>query len=208
MTVLIIGVLTTFYTMLGGVKAVIWTDAIQVATAFLGFTIVAVSAIHVCRSGGDAKISDHQVGARNQQIPALPCAWKQNLRNPDALVPYYVAAILPHGLIGLVMASNLRRFHVYGQRQPELTGDFLRGSTATGARSVQASPTSTTLLRATGAGTIAGAALGFTMVVFVSIYSSISVFLYCAVGCAATVAAGWICSVRFERRPESNPAQR
>jgi Na+/proline symporter len=104
-TVLIIGVLTTFYTMLGGVKAVIWTDAIQVATAFLGFTIVAVSAIHVCRSGGDAKISDHQVGARNQQIPALPCAWKQNLRNPDALVPYYVAAILPHGLIGLVMAS-------------------------------------------------------------------------------------------------------
>src|ERR1700735_4635821 len=62
-----------YYAMLGCCKAVIWTYAIQVATAFLGFTIVAVSAIHVCRSGGDAKISDHQVGARNQQIPALPC---------------------------------------------------------------------------------------------------------------------------------------
>ena len=61
--------------------------------------------------------------------------------------------------------------------------------------------------RATGSGTIAGAALGFAMVVCVSVYSSISVFLYCAVGCAGTVAAGWICSVIFERRRESNPVQ-
>jgi len=45
-TVLIMGLLTAFYTMMGGVKAVIWTDAIQVVTILLGFSVVAVTAIN------------------------------------------------------------------------------------------------------------------------------------------------------------------
>jgi Na+/proline symporter len=45
-TVLCVGLLTTFYTMLGGIKAVIWTDTIQVCTVLAGFTAIALTAIH------------------------------------------------------------------------------------------------------------------------------------------------------------------
>jgi len=45
-TVLCVGLLTTFYTMLGGIKAAIWTDTIQVCTVLAGFTAIALTAIH------------------------------------------------------------------------------------------------------------------------------------------------------------------
>ena len=45
-TALCVGLLTTFYTMLGGIKAVIWTDTIQVYTVLAGFTAIALTAIH------------------------------------------------------------------------------------------------------------------------------------------------------------------
>jgi SSS family transporter len=44
-SILMMGLLTAFYTSLGGIKSVIWTDAIQVGMVCLGFTVVAISAL-------------------------------------------------------------------------------------------------------------------------------------------------------------------
>jgi SSS family transporter len=333
-TVLIIGLLTTFYTMLGGIKAVIWTDAIQVATVFLGFTIVAVSAVHRLPGGLGEVVaigmsnhkfalfdwSTHFERVDNSWAMALGgtilfvqsmCAdqavlqkylttkseretsksllsygvaiilistllsllgvvlfafstahpaWKAGLKNSDALVPYYVATILPHGLVGLVMASIFagsmstvsaslnslatssvvdiyRRVVRTGLADVHYTfasrcatcfwgmaatvGALFAsrlGPLVTAFAKVQSELGGVLLglfllaffKRATGPGAIAGAVLGFAVVVYVSVTTGISVFLYCAVGCASTVAAGWICSslIRYGRRPESNLAPR
>src|SRR5262249_10176692 len=54
-SILAMGVLTTFYTTMGGIKAVIWTDAIQVGTVLLGFTVVTATALgHI--PGGIAQV--------------------------------------------------------------------------------------------------------------------------------------------------------
>jgi len=44
-TILCTGVLTTFYTTLGGMKAVIWTDVMQLVVLFAGQLIIALSAV-------------------------------------------------------------------------------------------------------------------------------------------------------------------
>ncbi|SIO41032.1 solute carrier family 5 (sodium-coupled monocarboxylate transporter), member 8/12 [Singulisphaera sp. GP187] len=44
-TILCTGVLTTFYTTLGGMKAVIWTDVMQLVVLFLGQVIIALTAV-------------------------------------------------------------------------------------------------------------------------------------------------------------------
>jgi len=44
-SILAMGLLTAVYTSLGGIKAVIWTDTIQVGTIVLGFTVLATSAL-------------------------------------------------------------------------------------------------------------------------------------------------------------------
>lgn len=46
LSILMVGLLTAFYTTMGGIKGVIWTDTIQVITVFVGFTAVALSALH------------------------------------------------------------------------------------------------------------------------------------------------------------------
>jgi len=43
--VLLMGVFTTFYTTLGGMRAVIWTDVIQFCTVSLGITLIFVTAV-------------------------------------------------------------------------------------------------------------------------------------------------------------------
>ena len=65
LSILAIGVLTALYTTLGGIKAVIWTDTIQVGMVFLGFGILAVSALsHV--PGGMKEV--WAVGQANQKF--------------------------------------------------------------------------------------------------------------------------------------------
>jgi len=44
-SILAMGVLTAFYTALGGIRAVIWTDTLQVGMVFLGFGLLASSAL-------------------------------------------------------------------------------------------------------------------------------------------------------------------
>jgi SSS family transporter len=46
LSILVMGMLTAFYTTMGGIKGVIWTDAIQVMTVLVGFTTVAVSVLN------------------------------------------------------------------------------------------------------------------------------------------------------------------
>lgn len=50
-SILTMGLLTAFYTTMGGIKAVIWTDAIQVGAVFVGFATVAVTALHQIPGG-------------------------------------------------------------------------------------------------------------------------------------------------------------
>jgi Na+/proline symporter len=45
-SILTMGLLTALYTTMGGIKAVIWTDCIQVGTVVLGLSTVALSALH------------------------------------------------------------------------------------------------------------------------------------------------------------------
>jgi solute:Na+ symporter, SSS family len=42
-SILVMGVLTAFYTTMGGIRAVIWTDTIQVITVLVGFTVITAS---------------------------------------------------------------------------------------------------------------------------------------------------------------------
>jgi len=44
-SIMAMGILTAFYTTMGGIKGVIWTDAIQVVTVLVGFTTVALSVL-------------------------------------------------------------------------------------------------------------------------------------------------------------------
>lgn len=55
--VLLMGVFTTFYTTLGGMKAVIWTDVIQFCTVTIGITLIFVTAI--CRVDGGLSAAYH-----------------------------------------------------------------------------------------------------------------------------------------------------
>jgi SSS family solute:Na+ symporter len=45
-SILVMGLLTAFYTTMGGIRAVIWTDAIQVFTVLIGFATVTLSVLN------------------------------------------------------------------------------------------------------------------------------------------------------------------
>lgn len=177
--ILIMGILTAFYTALGGVRAVIWTDSIQVGTVWLGFSILLLTALHHIPGGitemlrmghaaGKFRIFDFsftfsridnswailigstlmavQVMSTDQAVlqkyfttkskketikslafygaTVIPLVFllsflgavlfvfyslrpdlKATLHNPDAVVAHYAASVLPHGLVGLIVAS-------------------------------------------------------------------------------------------------------
>jgi SSS family transporter len=178
-SILAVGALTAFYTTMGGIKGVIWTDTVQVAFVLVGFTIVALSVLHhipggvgeVLKTGAtmgkfqlvnfsfnlnkvdnswaillggttlcvqsmstDQAILQKYFTTKSSKetikslvfygatiIPFITllsllgvCLFvyyskspelRASLHNPDAVVPHYVARILPHGLAGLVIAS-------------------------------------------------------------------------------------------------------
>lgn len=64
-SILVMGVLTAFYTTMGGMKGVIWTDAIQVATVLVGFTTVAIAVLAQI-PGGFAEV--WQTGLAHQKF--------------------------------------------------------------------------------------------------------------------------------------------
>jgi SSS family transporter len=326
-TILVVGLVTTFYTMLGGMKAVIWTDAIQVCTVLLGFTVIAITAIHGVPGGFSETVTTamayHKLAlwdwsknfnkvdnswalllggtimfvqglAADQAILQKYLTVKSpretvksllsygvaiiilatllsligvvlfvfyqahsgllgRLTNVDALIPFYVATRLPHGLSGLVMASlfagamatvsaslnglatssvmdiykrTLRTDRTdahytlasrwatcgwgllatfgalfagrlgplalaFSKIQTELSGPLL----GIFVMAVAGSPFN-------GTAAIVGAAMGFVGTVLVSLYSSISIFLYPAIGLAVTLAGGFLISYVFAPQGE------
>lgn len=63
-TILCTGVLTTFYTTLGGMKAVIWTDVMQLVVLFGGQLVIAISAIARVPGGLGGVVSMARAGGR------------------------------------------------------------------------------------------------------------------------------------------------
>lgn len=178
-SILGMGLLTAFYTSRGGIKAVIWTDAIQVGTVFLGFTVLALSVLthisgglhevwNIASAHGKLTLFDFSfnlnkvddfwailIGSTILNVQSMSTdqavlqkyfttkskretsksLWfygiliipfttllsilgvllfaffterpdlQASLHNPDAVVPYYAATMLPHGLVGLLVAS-------------------------------------------------------------------------------------------------------
>lgn len=70
--VLVMGIFTTIYTTLGGIKAVIWTDVIQFVTVTSGILLILLIAIHRT-PGGISHIWD--VAAQNGKLSILNTAW-------------------------------------------------------------------------------------------------------------------------------------
>lgn len=175
------GLLTAFYTAMGGVRSVIWTDTVQVGIVWLGFSILTISALANVPGGmsavllvGDAhskfelfdfSFNLHKVdnfwailvGGTILNVMALSTdqtvlqkyfttnspretakslmaygaisiplncflfilgiilfvfysghpELRATLQHPDAVVPHYAAQMLPHGLVGIVVASIL-----------------------------------------------------------------------------------------------------
>jgi SSS family transporter len=321
-TILCVGLVTTFYTMLGGMKAVIWTDAIQVCTVLLGFTVIAITAIHgvpgtfaetvatalashklalfdwsrnfdrvdntwACILGGTVIFSQSltadqavlqkylTVKSLRETVKSLLCygvaiiiistllsllgvilfvfyqahpSLLGGLTNLDALVPFYVATRLPHGLSGLVTASlfagamSTVSASLNGLATSSVVDIYQRTlrTDRTDAQYTMASRVATCgwgllatfgalfagrlgplviafakiqtelsgpLLgifimavagkRFNGTAAIIGAAVGLAGAILVSIYSSLSMFFYPAVGCAVTVAGGFLISIVF-----------
>lgn len=326
-SVLIMGLVTAFYTMMGGVKAVIWTDAIQVATVLLGFTVVATTAIHNIPGGLSAIVA---VGMENSKFVLFDFSshlsrvdnfWalliggiilnvqamstdqavlqkyfttrsqrdtakslylyggaailigtllsllgailfvyylthpqlRSSLHNPDALVPHYAAAVLHHGLAGLVIASifagsmstvsaslnslatstvidvykrivqtNKSDLHytlacrhatfwwgvaatvgaLYVGRLGPLVLGFAKIQSVLGGLLLGIFLLAIIDRKATGHGAISGLVFALFVVIYCSLYKSLSLYLYAAVGCATTIVGGCLFS-RIAKRIEA-----
>lgn len=66
-TILCTGVLTTFYTTLGGMKAVIWTDVMQLVVLFVGQLMIAITAISRL-PGGFGQVVDMAWASGKMQV--------------------------------------------------------------------------------------------------------------------------------------------
>lgn len=318
-SILSMGVLTAFYTALGGIKAVVWTDALQVGTVFVGFTTLAFSAFNNI-PGGFQEVLAKGLAAGKFDFFDFSLSWykvdnfwailiggttmavqsmgtdqavlqkyfitkskmdtvksllvygailvplvtllsllgvvlfvfysshpelKATLQNPDAVVPHYAAKMLPNGLVGLVVASIFagsmstvsaslnslatssvvdiyRRLIQTNRSDRHYTvasrwATFLWGGLATigalyadrlgalilGFMKIQSLMGGIILgvfllailsKRVTSNSVIVGSLLGFTFVIYLSLYTPVSLFWYCVVGCHATLLSSWLCS--------------
>ncbi len=316
-SVLTVGLLTAFYTTMGGIKAVIWTDAIQVGTILVGFAILAISAVSNVPGGlsqvvslglahGKFDLFDFSLNlgkvdnfwpiliggtALGVQVMSTDQALLQKyfttksrketsksllfygaviiplmtflstlgvvlyvlysqrpdlratLQNPDAVVPHYAANMLPHGLVGLVVASIFagsmstvsaslnslatcsvvdiykRLIHTdrtdghytlasrwatflwgfiatlgafYANRLGALVLAFAKIQSLIGGVILGIFLLGVLSRRVTNRGVIVGALIGLGVVIYVCLYTSISIYWYCVIGCLATFAVGWL----------------
>jgi SSS family solute:Na+ symporter len=315
-SILAMGLLTTFYTAMGGIKGVIWTDAIQVGTVLLGLTAVAVSVLGNISGGigevlstgmaaGKFQLFDFSVninkvdnfwallvGGTVLNIQAMSTdqavlqkfmttksiketrrsllfygfiiipmmtglailgvllfvfylqhpALKASLQNHDAVLPYYAANMLPHGLAGLVVASMFagsmstvsaslnalatssvvdiyRRFvrrhqadehyalasrwatfawglvatigALYAGGLGELVISFAKIQSLIGGIILGVFLLGVLTKHVSSTSALLGSLIGLSVVLYVSLYSSVSLYWYCVVGCMGTLAGGW-----------------
>jgi len=88
-SILAMGVLTTFYTAMGGIKAVIWTDTIQVITVLVGFTIIVVSVLSNTE-GGLSQL--YSIGMANGKFDLFDFSF--HLNNNDNFWPVFIGGTL------------------------------------------------------------------------------------------------------------------
>uniref|UniRef100_A0A8C7GFZ6 Solute carrier family 5 member 12 n=1 Tax=Oncorhynchus kisutch TaxID=8019 RepID=A0A8C7GFZ6_ONCKI len=98
------GIVCTFYCTLGGLKAVVWTDAFQMVVMVVGFMTVLVQGTR--KTGGAASVWEVAKNGNRLDIFEVSCVEQDSVTAPDQLMPYFVMEILGDypGLPGLFVA--------------------------------------------------------------------------------------------------------
>jgi len=321
-SILAMGVLTTFYTTMGGIKAVIWTDTIQVITVLLGFSIITISVFSNIPGGASEFVSTGMAHAKFQLVDfsfhlnTIDNFWPlfiggtllftqalstdqsvmqkffttksvketrksllfygliiipmislisllgvalfvfysthpsmlSTLKNSDVVVAHYAAHMLPHGLTGLIVASifagsmstvsasinslatssvvdiykrllrpDLSDLHytkasrlatlswgllttlgaLFADRLGTLVLATVKIQSLMGGIILGIFLLGVTTKTATSTGVIVGASIGLPIVIAVSLFSPLSIYWYCVIGCMCTFAIGWLYSQAF-----------
>ena len=120
--IVVLVLLTGVYTMLGGIKAVIWTDVIQ-ATLMFGSAIVAIGALLYTIGGNDLNLFKG-LKVLGDQVPEMK-SWKGYLRSGFEAAPAggswwdYTKAVLasPYTIFSALIASTVNNMGMFGTDQ-------------------------------------------------------------------------------------------
>jgi len=90
--ILVLGLVTTFYTFLGGMKAVVWTDMIQGLVMLLGVAAV-VLGVWWQVDGGPERVKEVAGGLGRLELVDLSSSWTE---------PWSIWAALPHWVLAML----------------------------------------------------------------------------------------------------------
>jgi sodium-dependent multivitamin transporter 6 len=102
--ILVLGMVTTFYTFLGGMKAVVWTDVIQGMAMLLGIAVVIVG-VWWQLDGGPTRVSDVSDGLNRLQLLDLNFSWSDQW-SVWASLPHWVLAMLSFYIADQITAQR------------------------------------------------------------------------------------------------------
>ena len=101
---LVLGLVTTFYTFLGGMRAVIWTDVIQSLAMLLGVAVV-IGGAWVALDGGPARVTEVASGLGRLELMDLQFSWTSAWSLWGA-VPHWVLAMLSFYMADQITAQR------------------------------------------------------------------------------------------------------
>ncbi len=102
--ILALGLITTFYTFLGGMKAVVWTDMIQGLVMLLGVGVV-IAGVWWQLDGGPARVAEVAGGLGRLQAAELTFSWGDTWSLWGAL-PHWVLAMLSFYIADQITAQR------------------------------------------------------------------------------------------------------
>ncbi len=102
--ILLLGAVTTLYTCLGGMKAVIWTDVVQGFAMIAGIGVIIVGAWWSL-DGGAARVAEVAEGLGRTQLVELKFDWKSTWQIWGAL-PHWVLAMLSFYIADQITAQR------------------------------------------------------------------------------------------------------
>ncbi|KAH6929053.1 hypothetical protein HPB50_022528 [Hyalomma asiaticum] len=152
-SILLNGVVCTFYTSIGGIKAVVWTDVVQVVLIYVAYIMVIASGLHhlggfgamwkLAGDGGRLIFANFDVSPyETYTVWAMVFGWTiswmgmycanqtqaQRYTSIGSLKGARIALLLnvPGTILNVTMAvlSGLTLYAVYGRCDPRLTGDI------------------------------------------------------------------------------------
>lgn len=152
-SILLNGVVCTFYTSIGGIKAVVWTDVVQVVLIYVAYIMVIASGLHhlggfgamwkIAGDGGRLIFANLDVSPyETYTVWAMVFGWTiswmgmycanqtqaQRYTSIGSLKGARIALLLnvPGTILNVTMAvlSGLTLYAVYGSCDPRLTGDI------------------------------------------------------------------------------------